>query len=148
MRRIIWQLATAMAVVAIGSGCGKKAPPPPPPAPEPAPPPPVALGGVELGRAIGADKKIVAATTVFGVRDTIYASAATTGVAASATLTAIWTFQTGQRVDSTSQPIAPTGPANTEFHITKKTAWPVGKYKVAISLDGGPPIETEFEVKK
>ena len=106
------------------------------------------MSTVDLGKAIGADKRVTAAATVFGVRDTIYASVATTGVAASAVLTAKWTFQTGQLVDSTSQSIAPTGPATTEFHIVKQSAWPVGKYKVAVSLDGGLPVEKEFEVKK
>jgi hypothetical protein len=91
---------------------------------------------------------VIAPMMQFGVRDTIYASVATSGVATSATLTAKWTFQTGQTVDSTSIAIAPTGPANTEFHITKKSAWPVGKYKVAIILNGGVATEKEFEVKK
>jgi hypothetical protein len=148
MRRIIWQVAALALVVALPTGCKKKAPPAPA-AVEPAPaPPPVAMAAVDLGRAIGADKKVTAATTVFGVRDTIYASVSTTGVASSAVLTAKWTFQTGQLVDSTSQSIAPTGPATTEFHIAKASAWPAGKYKVAVSLNGGAPIEKEFEVKK
>ncbi len=149
MRRIICRVAALALVVALPTGCKKKTPPPA--AVEPAPPPaplPVALASVDLGRAIGADKKVTAATAVFGVRDTIYASVATTGVAASAVLTAKWTFQTGQLVDSTSRPIAPTGPATTEFHIVKASAWPAGKYKVSITLDGGAPIDKEFEVKK
>lgn len=137
----------AFAALVVVAAC-KKAPPPPEPAPPPPPPPPVAVSSVEIGKAIGADKKVTAATAVFGVRDTIYASVATTGVSGAATLAARWTFQTGQLVDSTSQAIAPTGPATTEFHITKKTAWPAGKYKVAISLNGGAPAEKDFEVKK
>lgn len=147
MRRMIWQVAALAMVVALPTGCKKKAPPPA--AVEPAPAPaPVALAAVDLGRAIGPDKKVTASTAVFGVRDTIYASVATTGVAASAVLTAKWTFQTGQLVDSASQSIAPTGPASTEFHIVKATAWPAGKYKVAVSLNGAAPIEKEFEVKR
>lgn len=143
------QLGIAMIGLAVvAGGCKKKEPPPPPVAVEPAPPPPIAVAGVELGRAIGADKAVVAATTVFGVRDTIYASIGTTGVSQASTLTAKWTFQTGQTVDSSSVSIAPMAPATTEFHITKKTAWPVGKYKVAIMLDGRPAGEREFEVKK
>lgn len=148
MRRTLWQAASLLLIVVLPIGCKKKAPPPPPVAVEPAPPPPVAMSTVDLGKAIGADKRVMVAGTVFGVRDTIYASIATTGVASSAVLTAKWTFQTGQLVDSSSRSIAPTGPATTEFHIVKKSAWPVGKYKVAVSLDGGLPVEKEFDVKK
>ena len=42
--------------------------------------------------------------------------------------------------------IAPTGPANTEFHIMKRGPWPVGRYKVAISLNGRPAGSGTFEV--
>ncbi len=59
-----------------------------------------------------------------------------------------WTFQTGQTVKTDSQTIAPTGPAATEFHISKKTPWPVGKYKVEITVDGASAGTKEFEIKK
>ena len=136
-----------LGLLVLAGGCKKKEPPPAPVVVQPAPPP-VAVAGIEMGRAIGADKAVAAATTVFGTRDTIYASISTTGVSQASTLTATWTFQTGQTVDSSTVSMAPTGPATTEFHITKKSAWPVGKYKVAIMLNGMPAGEQEFEVKK
>ena len=149
MQFVSRHLGIAMLGLAVlAGGCKKKQPPPPPAAVEPAPPPPLAVAGIQLGKAIGADKAVSTATMVFGVRDTIYASVGTTGVSSAATLSAKWTFQTGQVVDTSSVSIAPTGPATTEFHITKKSAWPVGKYKVAIMLNGGPAGEQEFEVKK
>lgn len=126
----------------------KKAPPPPPPA---APPPaavPVSVSGVTLGKTVGADKSVAQAITTFGTKDTIYASVATAGTSSSATLTAVWTFQTGQMVKADSQSIAPTGPAHTEFHISKPSGWPVGKYKVSISLNGAPAGAQDFEVKR
>src|SRR5262245_14042328 len=141
--------ATLLALAAftvVSVACKKEAPAPP--APLPPPPAPIAMAGVTLGKAIGPDKAVTAPASTFGVRDTIYASVATSGASAGATLTAIWTFGASQRVDSTSQSIAPTGAANTEFHITKATPWPVGKYRVAIMLDGGAPMEREFEVTK
>jgi len=125
----------------------KKAPPPPPAAPPPAAVP-VSVSGVSLGKAVGADKSVAQAVTTFGTKDTIYASVATTGTSASATLTAVWTFQTGQVVKTDSQSIAPTGPAHTEFHISKPSGWPVGKYKVSISLNGAPAGGQDFEVKR
>lgn len=132
------------------TGACKKAPPPPPVQEQAPPPPPapLAVTTVDLGKGVDADKRISAPATQFGLRDTIYASVATTGVASTATLAAKWTFGTGQLVDSTSVTIAPTGPANTEFHIIKKSAWPVGKYKVSILLNNAVATEKEFEVKK
>ena len=47
-----------------------------------------------------------------------------------------------------SETIAPTGPSVTEFHISKPSGWPIGKYKVEISADGTPATTKEFEVKK
>jgi hypothetical protein len=117
-------------------------------APAPAAPEAFAVSEVTLGKAIGADKKVASPTTTFGAKDTIYASVATTGSAPSKTLTAKWTFQDGQTVKEGSETIAPTGPTVTEFHIDKKSGWPVGKYKVEISADGTPVTTKDFEVKK
>ena len=86
-------------------------------------------------------------STTFGRRDTIYASVATEGAAPSKTLTAKWTFQDGQTVKEQAESIAPTGPAATEFHISKKGPWPVGKYKVEILVDGASAGSKDFEVK-
>src|SRR6185436_20086041 len=121
---------------------------PPPPDPLPPPPAPLAVESLDLGKAIGSDKKVTNSTNDFGVRDTIYASVGTSGASSGSTLTAVWTFQTGQVVDSATQSIAPSGPATTEFHITKGSAWPVGKYKVAILLNGTPAKDKEFEIKR
>jgi hypothetical protein len=137
-------------------GCKKPAPEPVPPAPAsptalppPAPPAaaPVSVTGVELGRQLGADKRIPQPATTFAPGDTIYVSVATDGTAESATLTARWSFETGQLVTEGSETIAPTGPAATEFHISKPDGWPAGKYKVEILLNGSPAATKEFEVK-
>jgi hypothetical protein len=146
--RLLNASTAAVAVLLFAASACKKAPPPAEPAPPPPPPPPVAVSTLELGKAIGPDNKVTATMDTFGPRDTVYASVATTGVSTGSTLTAKWTFQTGQTVDSTTQSISPTGPATTEFHIMKKTAWPVGKYKVAILLNGGSAMEKDFEIKR
>lgn len=104
---------------------------------------------VDVGRSIGADKRINdnAATDEFGRNDTIYASVATDGTASGAALSARWTFEDGQVVDESSQTIASSGPAVTEFHISKPGGWPVGKYKVEIRLNGQAVETKDFEVK-
>jgi hypothetical protein len=148
-RRIVWAAGLGLAVVGMAS-CKKKEPPPPPEAAAPAPapaPPAFAVQGIELGKSIGADKKVTAPSTSFGRRDTIYASVATEGAAPSKTISAKWTFQDGQVVKEQSESIAPTGPAATEFHISKKGPWPVGKYKVEVSVDGASAGSKDFEIK-
>jgi hypothetical protein len=148
-RRIVWAAGLGLAVLGMAS-CKKKEPPPPPEAAAPAPapaPPAFAVQGIELGKSIGADKKVTAPSTSFGRRDTIYASVATEGAAPSKTISAKWTFQDGQVVKEQSESIAPTGPAATEFHISKKGPWPVGKYKVEVSVDGASAGSKDFEIK-
>ena len=148
-RRMVWAAGLGLAVAGVAS-CKKKEAPPPAEAaaPTPAPaPPPFTVQSVEVGKSIGADKKVTAAVTTFGRRDTIYASVSTDGAAPSKTIAAKWTFQNGQIVKEQSQSIAPTGPAATEFHISKGGLWPVGKYKVEISVDGATAGSKEFEIK-
>jgi len=139
-------------------GC-KKAPPPaestPPAAaetPAPAATPaaiPFKVTSVNLGKAIGSDKTISEPATTFGPQDTIYASVASEGTAPSVTIKARWTYgDAGQLVSESEQTIAPTGPAATEFHVSKASGWPAGKYKVEISVDGSPAGAQDFEVKK
>lgn len=142
-------LVAALATVPLlGTACKKEAPPPPPAEVTPPPPPPqAAVTKIELGSSVGADKRVLAPRTSFGVRDSIIASVYTENTAPGAMLTAKWTFQTGQTVDSTSQAVA-ASPAVTEFHIVKKSAWPTGRYKVEISLNGTPAGSQEFDVAK
>jgi hypothetical protein len=149
-RRIVW--AAGLGLVVIGApACKKKEAPGPPAeaaAPAPAPEPPAfAVQLIEVGKAIGADKRVTAALATFGRRDTIYVSVATEGVAPSKTISAKWTFQDGQVVKEQSEAIAPTGPAATEFHISKPSPWPVGKYKVEIAVDGAAAGSKDFEIK-
>ena len=106
----------------------------------------VHVTGVQLGRAIGPDGRVTAETDEFKPNDTIYASVATDGVAQSATLSARWTFQDGQVVDTTSRAIAPTGAAATEFHISKPSGFPKGNYKVEIMLNGTTAQTKDFKV--
>jgi hypothetical protein len=151
-RRSLSVLALGLAVV-VAPACKKKtetaaAGPDTTMAAAPAPAP-FAVRGVEVGKQIGADKTIASPTATFGTRDTFYASVATDGSAPSTTIAAKWTYGANAKlVKADSQTIAPTGPAATEFHISKPSGWPVGKYKVEISVDGSPAGSKEFEVKK
>ena len=86
-------------------GCKKAEAPAPPIGEAPAPAPAaVAVGAIDLGKAVGPDMKVTAPTAAFGVRDTIYASIATTGTSAGTTLGTRWTFADGQVVHVTYTP--------------------------------------------
>jgi hypothetical protein len=110
---------------------------------------PVRVADVTLGKGVGADKRVTNQTDAFGTRDTIYASVRTTGGGGSGTqrLTARWTFQDGQVVDERTETISPTGDAYTEFHISKPSAWPAGKYTLRILLNGSEVQTKEFTVR-
>ncbi|WP_448099105.1 hypothetical protein [Luteibacter yeojuensis] len=110
------------------------------------------VGSVTLGSAVGADKKVAKAKTAFAPTDkTIYASVATEGTTAGATLNAKWTYQDGDTtttVSDISQSISTDGPAVTTFKIQNPNEWPEGKYKVTVSLNGQAVGNEAFEVKK
>jgi hypothetical protein len=147
--RIGWAAALGLAVIGIPA-CKKKEAPAPPAeaaAPAPAPAPAFAVLTIDVGKGIGADKHVTAPATTFGRRDTIYASVSTEGAAPSKAISAKWTYQDGQVVKEQAETIAPTGPAATEFHISKAKPWPLGKYKVEIVVEGAPAGSKDFEVK-
>jgi hypothetical protein len=161
------RFASVAAVVLIASlavvGCKKKEEPvattPPPaatPAPAPATPPPApaataSVTGVDLGTAVGADKKVTMPATTFKPKDTIIAAVSTStsdpAAAVSGKLGAKWSFQDGQVVNEESRDFNLTGSDVTDFQIAKPSGWPTGKYKVEISLDGNVVQSREFEVK-
>jgi len=140
------------------AGCKKDTPPPapptvPPPTPKvqaPAPAPAVVtVSNVSLGKALGPDKKVVAATDTFAKADTIYAVVETTG-SGTATLKAKWTYHKGENtavVNESSQTINASGPATSEFHISKPDGWPPGDYQVEVALNDKPAGAAKFAVK-
>ena len=109
---------------------------------------PIRVSDIQVGKGVGSDKKVSDQTTSFGVRDTMYVAVITDGAAKEAKLTTKWTFNGKQVVKESSQTISPTGGTTaTEFHIDKKTAWPVGKYKVEVMLNGVSAGTKDLEVK-
>jgi hypothetical protein len=106
----------------------------------------VRVSHIDLGRSLTADKMISGTTDTFKPNDTIYASVATEGAAPSTTVKARWTYQDGQIVNESTQTIAPTGDARTEFHIAKPDGWPAGKYKIEVLVNGATAGTKDFEV--
>jgi hypothetical protein len=108
---------------------------------------PVQVADVTLGRSIGGDKRVTNQIDSFGARDTIYASVRTTGTGSGTQLTARWTYQDGQVVDERTETISPTGEAYTEFHISKPSGWPTGKYTLRVLLNGSEVQTKDFTVR-
>ncbi len=134
-------------VVALGLGACQKKEAPKPAAP--AAPAGVSVSAVTLGNAIGADKKVTAPAESFAKTDTIYAAVETQG-AGQATLKARWTYHKGDKaavVSEAEQTIAPSGPAVSEFHVSKPDGWPAGDYQVEILLNGASAATKKFTVK-
>jgi hypothetical protein len=163
------RLYQVLLVAAIGSvaivGCKKKeeaapAPTPAPAAVEPAPPPPApaataSVASVDLGTATGPDMKLTASTMSFKPKDKFIVSVGTTTSDPAATvagkLTAKLTFANGAEtmpVDEKTQDFNIAGPGTTNIEFSKPDGWPVGKYKVEVSLDGAVVQSKDFEVKK
>jgi hypothetical protein len=118
---------------------------PAPPMTETAPAPAgVTVTTIDLGNAVGADNRVTTPATSFAGTDTIHASVATDG--AGGDLTARWTFQDGQVVDTQDKTI-PAGAQVTDFSITKPDGWPAGHYRLEV-LNGGMVVQTrEFDIK-
>jgi hypothetical protein len=152
MRHVRFTTSLVLFAAVLLGACSKKEPPPPPPTPIPTPVPtpvPFKVTSVDLGKSIGDDMRIKDAATTFGPKDTIYAAVSSEGVSPKATLKAKWTFGAkGTMVNEETRDIAPTGPAVTEFHITKPSGWPVGKYTLEVSADGTSVATKEFAVQK
>jgi hypothetical protein len=105
------------------------------------------ISDVQLGRKLSADKRVSDATDKFSPKDTIYAVAVTQGSAPSATVTARWTYKDGgQVIKEDTRSIAPNGTEATEFHISKPSGWPKGKYQVTLTMNGSTESK-DFEVK-
>ena len=143
-----------LAVVLVAAGCDKKAQPQltqptttssaPPSAPAG-----VSVTTVTLGNAIGDQKKVTQPSNSFAAKDTIYASVDTAG-SGTAILNAKWTYKAnGQDVSvrEDTQTVTTSGPATSEFHVSKPDGWPAGDYKVEISAAGGAADTRSFTVK-
>ena len=157
MRRTVGKrcaLAVAACMLILAS-CNREQAAAPAPAPTPQATPPAAaqaepfrVSRIDLGNAIDAQKRVVEPGTSFKPADTIYASIVTEGAAPSVTIITRWTYEDGQLVSQGSQTIAPTGPAATEFHISKPSGFPEGRYQVEAVADGASVGVRTFDVKE
>lgn len=110
----------------------------------------IKVTSVTIGSAVDASLAISREQRNFKPQDKdIYASVATTGNSDNATLNAKWSYVEGkeQPFSTTSESIATTGPAVTTFKVENPNAWPQGKYRVEISLNGRTVASEDFVVR-
>ena len=105
------------------------------------------VGDIDMGRHVGADKKISDKTDDFAPTDTIYASVHTKGGSAATQLLARWTFEDGTVVGEDTQTVAAGVEGDTEFHLSKAGVLKKGKYTVHIMADGKEVRTKDVEVK-
>jgi len=110
----------------------------------------IKVTSVTIGSAVDASLAISREQRSFTPQEKdIYASVATTGNTDNATLNAKWSYVEGkeQPFSTTSESIATNGPAITTFKVQNPNAWPQGKYKVDISLNGKTVATEAFDVR-
>jgi hypothetical protein len=156
--RISYALMIALAGTVALAGCKKKeeavAPvvtdPVPAPVPvEPAPAPaPVNATSVTVGNTAAADKS-VAPVNAFKPTDKIIVSVKTdAAAAANAAIDAKLTFQDGQVAGQQAATVVAEDAGTTNVTFSNANPWPVGKYKVDVTVNGQPAgITQEIEVK-
>lgn len=105
------------------------------------------IASVTLGSALDKENNVVSAKTVFAPTDAIHAVVLSTGKHAGLTLSAKWNTADGALVAESAQALAPTSATYTAFNLANPAGWPVGKYQVAIAVDGRVLQTRLFEVK-
>jgi hypothetical protein len=113
--------------------------------PAAAPPSKLKVVDVEVGRAVGADKRVTTPTGAFAPGDVLYASVETKGAVPRAVLAARWSYN-GALLAETEQKIAPDGTAVSEFHVSNPSGWTPGAYRVEILIDGRVVADRAFRV--
>jgi hypothetical protein len=101
---------------------------------------------IVVGRAIRKGQSVIKPTTRFGPHDTFAVFVTTAGGVEPITVGARW-YQAAQLVDKSTLTVDPSIQKTTQFYIWMSgDGWAVGRYKVAISLDGKPAGSRTFEV--
>lgn len=166
LRRFLLPIALVAVVLALGACKKDEAPKAPEPAAKPtaaaAPARPASadtpktkaldLGefsilSVTLGKTVDDQNQVVAEQDVFAPKDTIHAAVLTRGKHQGLRMSARWTTADGRLVAESDQPLVPDSAIVTTFRIAHPEGWPVGKYEVAIALDGQTMEKRAFEVR-
>jgi hypothetical protein len=106
----------------------------------------IRVTAVALGDQVGLDKRVGQPMEVFEPEDTIYVSVVTEGTSSSTRLGARW-MRNGRVLEETSQYIAPSGAATSEFHVSKPGGFERGEYEVEVLVEGRTVERRRFTVR-
>jgi hypothetical protein len=123
--------------------------PPPPPEPPPTEPVPAAPGNIR-NAFLAHDEDGTQPTTVFGQGEIFYAIVELTDVQEDLTLVASWYAVQAEGVEPNYliDSVDVSGPYDTfTFNLSNDQLWPLGLYKVEISMNGELATTLEFEVR-
>ena len=111
---------------------------------------PIRVSDIQLGKAVGADRRITEPTTTFGIRDTIHVSVITEGAAKNAAID-VQLFYSRPREGGNPVSVQTirsfTGTSATDVQLSQARPWSPGPFKVEVSLNGASAGTREFEVR-
>ena len=170
------RLAAAVAIALLAAACGKDEPPPPkaaatpppkratetPPAPpvppaagrrndlpDPPPPPPVSVNGVQVGKALGADKKANPDAGPIRANDPVHATVETEGDG-QVTLRARFSRIADGKLEvvrEEMQEAVTRGPQVYNFQATQPGGWQPGTYQVEVFVNDRASATRRFTVE-
>ena len=91
---------------------------------------------VDMGRHVGADRKIADKTDDFAPGDTIFASVHTSGTATNGAVVGRWTYGDGSVVDEKTDTVTTSGDAYSVFYIMSPAGLKKGKYTFLCPVPG------------
>ena len=103
---------------------------------------------VMIGKHIGEGNRVTEPTFQFAPTETVYVSVGTVGSPPKVALSAHFTNQKGEVVDSSAKTIQPKGRENTELHAARAKGWAPGAYRITIYADGDSVDSKTFAVRK
>ncbi len=109
----------------------------------------VKVTAVNVGKSIGADKKIAEPSESFAKTDLIYASVEASG-SGNVNIRAKWISQGGDKtvdVGDAAETVAVKDAYVSAFHVSKPDGWEPGNYQIEIFLDGKSVGTKKFTVK-
>lgn len=148
-RSLLFLMIIALTATVAFVGCGKKEEPKPvvQEAPPPAPPAP-SIADVVLAKGFDASWNAVEPTTAFKPKDRINALVKTANAVPGNAVAATWWYvKTNQIVKSDTIALVQPGTNNTQFFIERAKGWPTGDYRLDVTLNGGAPRSTAFQVQ-
>jgi hypothetical protein len=103
---------------------------------------------VMIGKHIGEGNRVTEPTFQFAAKETVYVSIGTVGSPEKVALSAHFSNQKGEVVDSVVKTIQPKGRENTELHAARPKGWTPGTYRITVYADGDSVDSKTFAVQK